>query len=148
MSYLGAVPPRERDEFDVAVSSAHVPDEVAKKRRRFEEISAGNEAVIQPRIEAQLTAYRAALDDVIRLHTMVANETDLDLVGASRQAAGWQVSGRVLSFLEAAMALVRAGFASEVAPMLRSIHEANQLLRALANHRDNSLLRLAGRATH
>jgi signal transduction histidine kinase len=124
----------------VEVASAAMPPDAEAERRRFAEINAGNEAIINPRIDAHLEAYRAALNDLRQIHMAVAEKTDLDLAGDTRQAAGWQVAGRVIGLLDAAVVLAHFGLASEVAPTLRSVHEGNQLLRTLISHRETSIL--------
>ncbi len=129
------------DKFDIEVTPGPVPEEVGTARRRFDAANKKNEAVLGPRIDAHLMAYEAVLSELTAFHAQIADHSDLDLEGDSRQAAAWLVSGRIIGLLNAAIKLARTGFASEMVPVLRTAHEATQLLRALSMHRDTTILR-------
>jgi hypothetical protein len=86
-------------------------------------------------------AYEVCLQELAAFHSQIGDHSDLDLQGSSRQVAAWFISGRVIGLLNAGLSLCRAGFASEVVPILRTAHEATQLLRAVSMHRDANVLR-------
>jgi hypothetical protein len=129
------------DRFDVEVKPCELPAEVLRARRRFDEANANNEAVVAPRVAVHLAAYDVALNELKEFHERVANSSDLDLNGNSRQVAAWFVSGRVVGLLNAAMMLAKTEFASEMVPILRTAQEATQLLGAISMHRDTATLR-------
>jgi hypothetical protein len=129
------------DKFDVEVRPRELPPEVLRAREQFEKANSNNEAVVAPRVAAHLLAYEAALEELGAFHAQIADSGDLDLDGESRQVAAWFASGRVIGLLNAAALLARTGFASEMVPILRTAHEAIQLLRAISMHRDTAILR-------
>lgn len=130
------------DKFDVDVNPGPLPDGVARARRDFAQANANNGAILEPRIDAHLMAYEAALLELAAFHEQIGDHGDLDLAGDSRQAAAWLVSGRIIGLLNAAVKLARTGFASEMVPILRTAHEATHLLRCLSMHRDTTILEL------
>jgi hypothetical protein len=129
------------DKFDVEVQPGPVPPKVFRARQEFEAANANNEKALAPRVAAHLSAYEACLQELAAFHRQIADFSDLDLEGESRQVAAWFVSGRVIGLLNAAVTLAKTGFASEMVPILRTAHEANQLLRAISMHRDTAILR-------
>lgn len=134
------MPRRWNDKFDVPVTPGPVANQVRAARQRAGRANAKNTEILKPRIEAHLLAYEACLQELGAFHFQIADHSDLDLEGSSRQVAAWFISGRVIGLLNAGLSLCRAGFASEVVPILRTAHEATQLLRAVSMHRDASVL--------
>lgn len=128
------------DKYDVEVKPRELPPDVLQARRRFEKTNVKNEAVVAPRVTAHLAAYDAAINELRAFHAQIGDLSDLDLNGDSRQVAAWFVSGRVIGLLNAALVLARTGFASEMVPILRTAHEAIQLLRTISMHRDTAVL--------
>lgn len=90
------------------------------------------------------------LDEVtgalIATHRQIADRTDLDLVGDTRWAALWQMSGRCLSTALVLIHDLRGGFTSDSIGTARALFEAIQLLNALAFHDEEDAVRrwLAG----
>jgi hypothetical protein len=101
---------------------------VSKARETFRAVNAKNERVLRPLIDAYLTAYDAVVDDLERAHGLVSDKSDLDLLGPSREAARWLMTGRCIGLARAGLDLVRLGYANEALPTIRSLHEANRLL--------------------
>jgi hypothetical protein len=88
--------------------------------------------IVQPRIEGHIATYRMALDAVDALHQHIADHTNIDLAGATRWAAMWQLAGRTLGFARAHVALTEAGIGDEALPTARGVHEASRLLEAVS----------------
>lgn len=128
------------DKFDVEVRPGPIAPDVRRSRQNFQKANTHNEAILGPRISAHLSAYDACLAELSAFHQQIADHSDLELDGQSRQAAAWLVAGRVVGLLNAAMQLAKIGFASEMVPILRTAHEAIQLLRAISMHRDPAIL--------
>ncbi len=135
------MPRRWNDKFDVPVTPGPVANHVRAARQRDGKANTQNTKILGPRIEAHLLAYEVCLQELGAFHSQIGDHSDLDLEGSSRQVAAWFISGRVIGLLNAGLSLCRAGFASEVVPILRTAHEATQLLRAVSMHRDASVLR-------
>lgn len=135
------MPRRWSDKFDVNVTPGPVANHVRAARQRQGKADAHNTKILRPRIEAHLIAYQTCLQELAAFHSQIGDHSDLDLEGSSRQVAAWFVSGRVIGLLNAGLSLCRAEFASEVVPILRTAHEATQLLRAISMHRDATVLR-------
>ncbi len=134
------MPRRWSDKFDVQVTPGPVANHVRAARQREGKANAQNTKILGPRIEAHLLAYEVCLQELRVFHSQIGDHSDLDLDGSSRQVAAWFISGRVIGLLNAGLSLCRAGFASEVVPILRTAHEATQLLRAVSMHRDANVL--------
>lgn len=134
------MPRRWSDKFDVPVTPGPVAGHVRAARQREGRANAQNTKILAPRIEAHLQGYGICLQELGAFHSQIGDHSDLDLEGNSRQVAAWFISGRVIGLLKAGLSLCRAGFASEVVPILRTAHEATQLLRAVSMHRDANIL--------
>jgi hypothetical protein len=132
---------RWEDKYDVEVTPGSLAPDVLAARTRFEQANANNERVVAPRVDAHLLVFEASLHELYEFHKQIGDFGDLDLEGDSRQVAAWLVAGRVIGLLNACVKLARTGFASELVPILRTAHEATQLLRALSMHRDTAILR-------
>jgi hypothetical protein len=101
---------------------------VAVARGQFRRVNERNREILEPLIDAHITAYEAVLDEMVQAHVLVADNTALDLLGPSREAARWLVAGRAIGLARAALDLARLGYASEVLPTIRALHEATRLL--------------------
>ncbi|HWM63607.1 MAG TPA: hypothetical protein VNP96_06410 [Solirubrobacterales bacterium] len=130
------------DKFDIDVAPfQRLPPDVVRARRRSVDANRNNEKILEPRIEFHLSAYEVALGELEALHVQTGELGDFDIDGETRQAAAWLISGRVIGLLNAALALARARFASEMIPILRAAHEATELLSAVSMNRDSAILR-------
>jgi hypothetical protein len=116
---------------DVEVRSARARDDRANTR---------NCELLVPAISAHLDSYQAAVTELRSAHERIAEQTDLDLHASDRPSSLWLLSGRALSIGDAALALLRDGYATETAPLLRSLHECNRLLSAVMH--DDQILQI------
>jgi hypothetical protein len=128
------------DELHPLVRRRDLPSQVAHARSREKAIQQRNDAVLNPRIDAHLSAYSAALDELAAAHGAVADQTDLDLVAESQPAATWAICGRSISLGMAVVSLLRADFAMDAIPLIRSLHETNRLLEALGARNADGLV--------
>lgn len=96
---------------------------------------------IEPRITAHLDGAEKALEVVAAAERHIAEETDLDLSGDTRQVAVLLLVGRLVGLARAAIALLRLGFCAEVVPILRVMHEAARILHAVSDPDEAELLR-------
>lgn len=104
---------------------------VATGREQFRLSNEKNERILRPLIETILAACQEALLDLEHAHQLVADRSDLDLLGRSRRSARWLVTGRCIGFGHAAFDLARLGYTGEVVPIIRSMHETARLLSVL-----------------
>jgi hypothetical protein len=134
-------PPAMSHELQPPVRRQQLSAEVRHARAREDEIRKKNDAELAPAIEAHFTAYDAVLAELEEAHRRVPDSTDVDLVGQTRPAATWAVCGRSISLGLATVSLLRAGFALDVIPTVRTLHETNRLLEALRSRGSDGLLR-------
>jgi hypothetical protein len=109
----------------------------AESKRRNDELA----KVLTPRIEGHLLTFRTIIDELIAAHQRIADTMEFGIDGHTRWTAVWEMSGRCLGLCNALLVQLREGFASEVVPTLRSIHEAAQLVTVLAGPGEQTLLR-------
>lgn len=100
------------------------------------------EPIIAPRIAAQRTANRLALDQLEAWHREVGEQTNLDLVGYSRGSAIWLLGGRLLGLSEAFWVQIDAGITNEMAVTSRAIFEAASILPLFRNSDEEEIVRL------
>lgn len=132
--------PNARDEFDVEPAGQEIPAEVEAARSQLAEVVDALTPAIDRRIEAHLSAASGALDAMEGVHRFIADRTDLDLETDSRQLAVWLLSGRLTALARAAVALLHAGYGTEVAPTLRVMHETSRVLHAIVDRQEKDLL--------
>jgi hypothetical protein len=101
---------------------------VAEGRAQFRRVNERNREILEPLIAAHIRAYEAVLNELAEAHGLIADNTALDLLGPSREAAQWLVAGRAIGLARAAFDLVRLGYASEALLTIRGLHEATRLL--------------------
>ena len=104
------------------------------------------DAELNPRIEMHLAVYQEVVNTLIDVHRVLADNSDLEMGVDTRWAAMWVMSGRCLAIANVLLHDLRGGFASEAIGTLRALHEASQLLSALAFHEEVEVVRrwLAG----
>jgi hypothetical protein len=141
MSMASARRPERTDYYELPIGDIELAPIVAQARLVAASQRARLEAEIQPRIDGHLLIYDAILDELVDAHTRVADSKDFGFLGQTRWAAVWELSGRCIALTRCVMAQLRAGFGSEAAPTLRSIHEATELLILVRGTRDGRLLR-------
>jgi len=99
-------------------------------RKRFE----------QP-IKAHVEAHQIALDWLSAEHQRLADERDFNLVGDTRAAATWQLSGRCIGLARLILDTLTLGYAAEVLHLARALHEADRLLEAVYDPAEDGILR-------
>jgi hypothetical protein len=134
--------PQPKENFEPPiVAPIELSAEVLAAREEADAQSAQLAQIIDPRIEGHLVTYRTMLDTLIEAHRNIAETMDFDLGGRTRWAAIWDVSGRCLGLCNSLLTQLQGGFASEVVPTLRAIHEADLLLSVLTGPGEEGLLR-------
>lgn len=132
--------------FEPPVNRRDLPD----KTLHFRELAAiqlgENAFEIQERIGEHLRVYTDVIDSLVRTHEEIADRSDIDLEGETRWVVLWELGGRCLSVARVLLHDLGGGFASEAVGTLRGLHEAVQLLAALAFHLEEDAARrwLAG----
>jgi hypothetical protein len=96
--------------------------------------------ILEPRIAGHLLVYRDVIDTLTTAHREIGETMDFDFQGRTRWTAVWEMSGRCLGLSNCMLVQLEAGFASEVVPTMRSIHEACQLLTVMSGPGEETLL--------
>lgn len=84
--------------------------------------------VVQPRIDAHLTACSIASEALRRRHQGIVEALPFDVGGSTREASTWQMAGRCIGLLDVLLIEVRAGVTDLTVPTSRALHEATSLL--------------------
>ena len=129
------------DDDWVRIRTAPPSDEVVQARVRQRQINAENEASVRVRIDAHLKTVEAVLDTLRDQHQTLLERTDFDPLQKTRQGAAWLLAGRCLSLGYAVVASLRAGLTTDVAPLVRTLHEACGALRILLDSHESELHR-------
>jgi hypothetical protein len=95
----------------------------------------------ESRVNAHIHAHRLALDFLADTHQWVADTYDFDLVGDTRPAAMWQMSGRCLGIGRLILDSLQLGYTAEVLHLGRAVHESNRLLATFHMQGEDALLR-------
>lgn len=82
-----------------------------------------------------------ALDAISVAHQALADEYDFDLVGNTRAAATWQMTGRCIGLARAILDMLVLGYTSEAVHLGRALHEAARLLDAIGDPDEPQLLK-------
>lgn len=72
-------------------------------------------------------------------HQDIADLTDIDLVGDTRYAAVWQLSGRAIGLGRGVVALLAQDFCAEVLALGRTLHECTRLIDAFEDPEDGEV---------
>jgi hypothetical protein len=128
-------------ELEPEIRERALSEGVAQAREEAERLHELHERRWQPRIDAHLQIYDEAIDTLIGYHQQVADRTDLEVGADTRWSAIWEKSGRCLAIARVLLHDMRGGFCSESDGTLRTLHEAVQLLAALAYYREEDDLR-------
>lgn len=127
--------------FEAAARPKRLSAAVVAARDHGARANVANQRVLDAQIEAHLTAYRAAFDELEAAHRVVSDGTDLDLGASTRQAALWLMSGRCIAQGRAVLHLLSGGFANEVPVLLRQLYESTRLLDAFAMTDEEAIVR-------
>lgn len=138
--------PKAPDDLEPAIHAQALAAEVGELRALARAQAAHLDVELEPRIRRHIDVCQAAIDQLINAHRALVDETDIEVGAATRWAAIWEMSGRCLAISNVLLHDLRGGFASEAIGTLRALHEAAQLLSALAFHQEEDVLRrwLAG----
>ncbi len=133
-------------DFEPPIQAQELLAEVIANRAEADADAAMLDRVAQPSIDLHIEVYQAAVDALITVHRSLADDTDIEMRADTRWAAIWEMGGRCLAISNVLLHDLRGGFASEAIGTLRALHEAAQLLSALAFHEEEDVLRrwLAG----
>jgi hypothetical protein len=118
-----------------------LPAGVAANRAAADAEAALLNPLAQPSIDRHIAIYQAAVDALVAVHRSIADGTDIEMRGYTRWSATWEMAGRCLAIGNVLLHDLRGGFASEAIGTLRALHEAAQLLSALAFHEEEEVLR-------
>jgi len=134
-------------ELEPEIHGAELSDDVRAARALAESSFGESEAYWRPSIEAHLAAYADSIDVLVGHHRDIADRTDIEIGADTRWSAIWELGGRCLAIARVVLHDMRGGFASEADGNIRSLHEAVQLLAAVAYFREDDALRrwLAGK---
>lgn len=134
------------NDLEPPIRGRELPDHVRELRDRADAEAVQIDAETQVWFDAHLAVYRNAIHELIDTHRALADETDVDIGADTRWSAIWELSGRCLAISNVVLHDCRGGFTSEAIGTLRSLHEAVQLLHAVAFHEEEALVRrwLAG----
>jgi hypothetical protein len=129
------------DEYDAAFSPQTLLPHIERRRDDAARLAVLESRTIEPRLTAHLDGAETALEVVAAAERHIADSTDLDLAGNTRQVAVWLLVGRLVGLARAAIALLRLGFCAEVVPILRVMHETARILHAVSDRDEATLLR-------
>jgi hypothetical protein len=135
------VQPDEPQDLEPPLRARELPDEVRALREEADAETAQGDAETAIWFDAHLTVYEHVVRELIDMHRGLADDTDLEIGADTRWSAVWELSGRCLAISNVVVHDCRGGFASEAVGTLRSLHEAVQLLNAVAFHGDETLVR-------
>ena len=105
------------------------------------ETDARDRLLYEAAITKHLAARAIALDFLEEQLCRLADETDLDLVGDTRPAAVWQMSGRCIGIARLMIDALGMGYTAELSHLARALHEADRLLAVFEFPSEAPLLR-------
>jgi hypothetical protein len=118
-----------------------IPDSVIDQRRLGEAEAKRLAEILEPRIADHLLVYREVVDTLASVHQEIGETMDFGFQCRTRWAAVWELAGRCLGLSNCMLVQLQGGFASEVVPTMRSMHEAGQLLTVVTGPGEEGLLR-------
>jgi hypothetical protein len=128
------------DAFDVPLREQKLLALILERREDFDRAALEFAAAVESRINAHLDAADIALDALRDVQRQIADHTDLELDGDSRQSAMWLLIGRLVGMGKASVLLLRHGYCAEALPSLRVMHESSRMLMAFADRDEPDLL--------
>jgi hypothetical protein len=96
--------------------------------------------ILDPRIAGHLLVYEQTLAELVRVHREIGETMEFGLGERTRWAAIWELGGRCIGLCNCLLVQARGGFASEMVPTMRAVHEAAQLLTVMSGPGEESLL--------
>jgi hypothetical protein len=128
--------------IEIELNRRDLPPHVGAARGRHERWDAELRKIAEPRARAHIDTCREVAKDLQRWHRLIADQTDLDLVGRTRGSAIWLIAGRCLGLHEVLLVQAENEIDQEIQVTGRTLHEACELLVVLANSREEELLRI------
>lgn len=130
------------DDFEPSIKRGLTPSvEVVNARAEADAEGETLAEILEPRIEGHLFTYQLVLDTLAEVHRGIGDTMDFGLQERTRWTAIWEMSGWCIGLCNCMLTQLRAGFASETVPTMRSIHEASQLLTVVTGPGEETLLR-------
>lgn len=115
------------DPLTPSFSRTGLPEQVRRDRETQAATDEADREDWASAIDGQIAAHRLALDFLAQTHQWIADEFDFDLVGDTRPAAIWQMSGRCIGIGQLILDALQLGYTAEVMHLGRALHEANRL---------------------
>jgi hypothetical protein len=122
------------------VRSRELPTVVRHKRAMQAATDEADRRRYERAIDGHLAAFRMALDSLEEAHQEIADRFDLDLIGNTRPAAMWQMTGRCIGIARLIVDALAIGYTAEVLHLGRALHEADRLLDAFGDPDEVPLL--------
>lgn len=134
--------PQDGDDSDLnpPFTGTGLPAEIAQLREMRTAEQKASRQRWEPRINAHIHAHRLALDFLAETHQWVADTYDFDLVGDTRPAAMWQMSGRCVGIGRLILDSLQLGYTAEVLHLGRAVHETNRLLATFHMEGEDAIL--------
>ncbi len=136
-----ALDEKSDDDLTPHLARRKLPYSVRRDRERQAQTDQTLRRRFESACEAHILARREALDALERVHQELADEWDLDVVGDTRPAAIWQMSGRCIGIARLVLDALALGYTAEVMHLARALHEASRLSDALGDPDEPQLLR-------
>lgn len=95
---------------------------------------------IDAHVEAVLQNCRIALDTLAAQHAYLADHSDMELDGATRWAARWQLGGAAIAYAHALVDLSVQGHVDSALPVSRTLHEALGVLEVVNDEAEQTIL--------
>ncbi len=122
-------------------SRTGLPEQVRRDRQTQATRDEADRQQWEPAIDAHIASHRLALDFLAETHQWIADEFDFDLIGDSRPAAIWQMSGRCIGIGRSLLDALQLGYTAEVMHLARALHEANRLAGIFGTEEGTELVR-------
>jgi hypothetical protein len=130
----------ESELADDRPSEAALPAEVVARRAEADERDQRLAPAVDAHLEAVLDNCRTALQWLAEQHAYLADHSDLDLDGATRWAARWQLAGAAIAYANALVDLSDGGYVDPALPVSRSLYEALGLLGVVNDDAEQTIL--------
>lgn len=101
-----------------------------------------DEGALTETVKMMLSTYREILQMLTQFHAEYAIEASYYLDEDERCGAVWKLSGQSLAHAMTLIELLDQGYTLQTWPVLKAIHEANTLLAAVVDEKEDHLLQL------
>lgn len=114
--------------------------EVAAARRVADELFVAIGPPIDAHLEAVLENCRIALTALAAQHAHIADQSDLDLDGDTRDVARWRLAGAAIAFARALVDLSAVGHVATAMPTARTLYETLGVLGVVNDEFEQTIL--------